>query len=197
MRFVKPHVEGTKHLLLAAAQAEVYETEEIEIGGGDVVGRPVVGCVYGKSEIHVIGEGPDYSGTEGGGVVPLKLTGVMVASESSGYSIFYGSGQSVWVNDLRAGNRLYQAPSPGGVQSSVLKRDGAVAWIAASPISTATGFHEEWVYALDSGAARLLAHGTAAGQGIHDIEPSSLALATNESTIYWMQSGQPHAAPLN
>jgi hypothetical protein len=180
--------EGAR-LLLANEHAEVYVTygHGLEL---HVDGPEIRGCGYGQRRSYNVGAPFGGSGGAGGGTLHLVLRDTIVAGEKFEYcnSCFTGTeAQSVFAIDLRTGAVLGEATSPGGVQSMVVKPDGAIAWIAASNVSI-TGFHEEWVYALDHDGVRLLAHGS-------DISDSSLALAG--STIYWTEGGKAFSAALN
>jgi hypothetical protein len=72
----------------------------------------------------------------------------------------------------------------GHTTAIVVKSNGSVAWIV-NP-NEASGHYQ--VHAADTTGSRVVSVGP-------DIDPTSLALA--ESTLYWMQGGQAHAAPLN
>jgi hypothetical protein len=69
----------------------------------------------------------------------------------------------------------------GSTTATVVKTDGAVAWIAL-------GEEGPEVRALDTTGSRMLAHSWGIGQ-------SSLALAG--STVYWTQDGTPMSAALH
>jgi hypothetical protein len=153
--------------------------------------REIRGCVYGHTRTYVVGSAFSGSGSGGGGTSRLILDGTTVAGEDSSYcTSCWGpeESHSVFAVDLRTGAVLDHASSPAYVQSMVVKPDGALAWIAATGVNGVTGFHQEWVYALDRAGVRLLAHGS-------DIGESSLALAG--STVYWTEGGHPFSAPLN
>lgn len=180
--------EGSR-LLLANEHAEVYVTYSREGEGG--VEREIRGCVYGQMPSHKVGSPFEGSGSGGGGSSRFVLGGTTVGGENSSYCTVcdnFTEAHFVFAIDLRTGVKLGEARSPAGVQSMVVKPDGALAWIAASNINGETGFHEEWVYAQDHAGTRLLAHGS-------DIGYLSLALAKN--TIYWTQGGKPFSAALN
>lgn len=72
----------------------------------------------------------------------------------------------------------------GPIESLVVKKDGAVAWIVQA--SRENGTYQ--VHALDMTSERVLAVGP-------EVEPHSLALAG--STLYWTQDGKPMSAGLN
>jgi hypothetical protein len=130
----------------------------------------------------------------------IVLAGPIVAYEH--YSFAEGLGGTrlgVAVRDLRTGATLRDEPTgkakiPGSepelefgighTATIVVKSNGSVAWI----LETSAQEDRYQVHAADMTGSRLLASGP-------DIDRSSLALAGN--TIYWMQSGQPRAAPLN
>lgn len=176
-----------KHLLLADAQAEIYEAHETE-GGVEFGDGEILGCAYGH-KVRVLGGAPSGgSGDGGGGIEATALAGAIVAGSGFSYSTVYETeSHDVWVEDLTDGRLLHDEPSPGGPASIVVERDGAVAWIAASNVSVATGAHEEWVYAADARGLRLLAHGD-------DIASNSLALA--QGTVYWTEGDLPYSARL-
>jgi hypothetical protein len=114
--------------------------------------------------------------------------------------------RSFWlvVRDLRNGHIVHQVTTTAHVTTAhpvergrgffarnrpsgtfVVKRDGAVAWIAAAATS---GVPRYDVRALDGAGNRLLAAGP-------EIDPHSLALAGG--TLYWTQGGKPYSATLN
>jgi hypothetical protein len=80
-------------------------------------------------------------------------------------------------------NALPTVIGAGPLVGSVVKPDGAVAWIDEAP-PTSGGYE---VHAVDSTGSRILASGT-------DIAPASLALAG--STLYWTQGGEPASSVL-
>ncbi len=174
-------------VVLADSQAEVYVSYYAE--GGQ---EQIFGCAYGERHRYVLGDVFSGSGSGGGGQTPRALAGTTVALEAAGYCNVCSSGPpesfSILAIDLRTGRTLRSAASPAKVQSVVVKQDGALAWVAASDVNVTTGFHQEWVYALDARGERLLAHG-------NDIAGASLALGDN--TVYWTEGGQAHSAALD
>ncbi len=163
----------------------MYEIYELEGGGGRVVG-----CAYGQARVYYLGPIPGGYGDAGGGAEPRTIVGTFVAGRSFGYgTVNHFVSTGVWVVDLRTGKQLHRWEVLEGltIPSIVLKPNGSVAWIADSYVNTETGFHQEWVYALDRDGQRTLAHGS-------DI-PDSLALAG--STVYWTEEGKPYSASLN
>jgi hypothetical protein len=167
--------------------------------------RQIYGCVYGHRGAYSLGvepyeESSKYMNYSYFGDRNIVLAGPIVAYEH--YSFAEGLGGKrlgVAVRDLRTGATLRDEPTgkakiPGGepelefgighTATIVVKSNGSVAWI----LETSAQEDRYQVHAVDVTGSRLLASGP-------DIDPSSLALAGN--TIYWMQSGQPRAAPLN
>ena len=191
---------GHPHLLVADAQAQVYEAFDPAEEG-----FKVYGCVYGHKRSYGLGLPFSASGTAGGGVDEETLAGPVVAYEESAGSetsaVEGGSGFAVVVvRDLRTGRVLHRVPTGtpsvpdpshigvGRVVALVVKSDGAVAWIVYNlKRSTETSSYYE-VRELDKAGGPVLASGT-------EIGPRSLALAG--STLYWMQSGKPMTATLN
>jgi hypothetical protein len=211
------------HVIAATRDAAVVVGEH----GEEVDG--VYGCAIGH-RTYKLGL-PEECGEEGcGGISRQVITGTTVAYQWA--SRRYGLAPEIpnsysWfvvVRNLRTDRVLRKvptgaplAPSPrytgvGDVESMVVKRDGAVAWIAAdferSPgerlvtppcevfpdgrVCPAPGYEPPFifsydVYASDRRGTRLLASGT-------DVAPHSLKL--HASTLSWTQGGKPMSAPL-
>lgn len=178
---------GHSHLLVADAQAQVYEAFE-----------QVYGCAYGHRRSYALGPPPEGSTPEPSASVEQEtLAGPIVAYEEN----YISESLNRWfvvVRDLRTGRVLHKlptgTPNPPSAQlvgdgyavAIVVKSDGAVAWIVRTRIEPQP--NEYQVRAVDKSGSRLLASGTA-------IDPSSLALAG--STLYWTQGGRPFSAFLN
>jgi hypothetical protein len=192
---------GHAHLVEADKQAQVYETGHRYEGVFEA--ERIVGCVYGSSRQFFVGDTPSGSGSGGGGSSVEQMSGSLVAVGGSSYSTVYES-ESDWVSviDLRTGRRIHESftgpPEParntgyedygaGPLASLVLRPNGDLAWIAATPPSRLTSAGRYQVYTLEASGRRMIAFG-------NDIEPSSLALAGE--TIYWTQGGKPFSAPL-
>jgi hypothetical protein len=176
--------------------------------GGDGSDWRIYGCVYGYRGAYLLGFLPNFTTTSRystgyfEGDLNVVLAGPIVAYES--FVLAEGLNAYRWrvdVKDLRTGRTLRKEPTGlpanlggepefeviagiGHTTAIVVKSDGSVAWIV-NP-NEASGHYQ--VHAADTTGSRVLASGA-------DIDPTSLALAG--STIYWMQGGQPHAAPLN
>jgi hypothetical protein len=182
------------HRVAADGEAEVYE------GPGEAQTKAFYGCVYGGRPYWL---GLVYDDTREGGPFAYRivLNGAMIALESAEFGYAAGSEAFrlyVLVVDLRTRRIVHKVPtgSPptrsvsvgtGYVSSMVVKRDGAVAWIAENfkeAQRTEAPFYQ--VHAVDKNGERLLASG--------DIASRSLALAGN--TIYWTQEGEPKSATL-
>ncbi len=184
------HVKARVRLVMADAHAEVYETNEIE--GAPESGWVLAGCAYGERHGYSFGSVSAGSGSGGVSDEPGTLVGTLLATRNSSYgTVGFGPEHSagVGVINLRNGRSLHSWSTTEGVTipTLVLEPDGAIAWIAASWVDTATGFHQEWVYADDSSGVRLLAHAS-------NINSDSLALAGN--IVYWTQGGQPFSGSL-
>jgi hypothetical protein len=188
------------HFLAGDAQAQVYEPPE-----NAHFEFPVYGCTYphGRSyNLGQIGECGSSQGCEGIERSTLTLTGPMVAYERFFFEEFgeRDSKYVVVVVDLRTGRELHRVPtgtaampSPGRVgvgqvTALVLKRDGAVAWIAEDE-ERSTFRHPPYydVGAVDHSGIRLLASGT-------DIGPHSLGL--KGSKLSWKKGRRRFSATL-
>jgi hypothetical protein len=208
---MRPCKPGHAHVLASDSVAQVYFTGRYEEEGGWFRPETIVGCVYGRSRVTVVGH--DNGGGSGGtayGWTVRQLAGSYVAVAATGGSQDYGSEtDSIAVYNLRTGKTVIDTPTgppepssadlkssrgygvivgAGAPTAVVLKTDGAVAWIAAPPstrITAALGAYQ--VYAFDSAGKRMVGAGS-------DIEPYSLALAG--STVYWTQAGSPHSSAL-
>jgi hypothetical protein len=190
-RLLEEHVKARVRLLMADAQAEVYETNKVE--GAPEEGWVLAGCAYGKERGYSFGSVSDGSGDGGASEEPATLVGTLLATRFSSYSTAsFGPEHTAGISviDLGSGRtvRNWSTTEGAGIAAVVLKPDGAVAWITASWVNTETGFHQESVYADDNDGVRLLAHGSS-------IEDDSLALGG--STVYWLQGGIPYSAALN
>lgn len=197
---------GRSHLIVADAQAQVYEAPAI-------ASLPeyldFIGCAYGQRKSYDLGIPPTYGSPSGsGGTGQYTLAGPIVAFEefSNGGDEIQGPTQlqnKVVVRNLHTGRVLHIVPTGtpgappanpgdigiGGTTAIVVKSDGAVAWIVqvienAVPKDRIT----YQVHAVDKTGSRVLASGP-------EIEPSSLALAG--STLYWMQAGKAMSASLD
>ncbi len=191
---------GHAHLVDADMQAQVYETGRYEDGFD---AEQIVGCVYGRRHQFFVGPAPSGSGSSGASSSIKQMVGTLVAVALTGYSTVYGSeSDSVSVIDLRTGRRIHQSwtgpPEPtrstgyedygaGPAESLVLRANGDVAWIAATPAFRVTSAGRYQVYTLEATGRRMIASG-------NEIDPLSLALA--DATIYWTQAGKPFSAPL-
>jgi hypothetical protein len=168
-----------QHVVVADAQAEVYETE----GRSE---NEMFACAYASGHAYPLGPKPE-AGTSsgGGGVEKVTLSGSVVGYQEFVVRTEASSRWTVVVRDLRTGRVLHRADSTGSfVQDIVLKPDGAVAWIVDTNFLPA----EHSVVALDKSGIRTLASGPS-------VVPSSLALAG--STLYWTQAAKPFSAVLN
>jgi hypothetical protein len=191
---------GHPHLLVADAQAQVYEAPTV---ASLPEFRSYFGCAYGHGEAYDLGLPPGTGGGSpggGAGTDLYTLAGPIVAlEENSSTERFTGTTfvNEVEVVDLRNGRVLHRVPTGtptappkngdigiGGATAIVLKSDGAVAWI----VGVGGTVVEYQVHAVDSKGSRVLASGP-------EIDPRSLALAG--STIYWTQGGKPFSAPLS
>jgi hypothetical protein len=183
---------GRSHVVVADAQAQVYEAPETPQLPGYL---DLFGCVYGQHKSYLLGS-PLSGGSPSvaGGVSNEVLVGSIVAYGKSFVQSEPGStSYLVIVRDLRNGRVLHDVPTgtsnppyptlvgDGPTTAIVVKSDGAVAWIVENLLK-----YE--VHALDKTGNRVLASGS-------DIEPHSLALAG--STLYWMQGGKPMSAVLH
>jgi hypothetical protein len=191
--------------MIADPRAEVYLLPEHFGGPGGVVPTKIFGCAFkGAHRSYLLGEPPESSSSGSGGIELETLAGPMAAYfAGSG-----GPGGASWlveVRNLATGKLIHQVPSGtpahpeppriehgltvtyvgiGPIESLVVKKDGAVAWIVGTTMENGT----YQVHALDSTGERVLAVGP-------EIEPHSLALAG--STLYWLQGGKPMSATLN
>jgi hypothetical protein len=196
------HLPSHARLLVADAQAEVYETIETKtITGGDIYG-----CAFGHRHAYHLGRRPEFSSTGGGGISSETLAGPIIAYKSSA-SGTESSAWSVEVLDLRNGRVVHDVPTGistnrksgfsgvGPAKAIVVKSNGSFAWIVEthyeppSVINRYRGHYEYAVEAFDRTGARLLAASSS------DIDPSSLALGG--STLYWTQAGKPFSTTLN
>ena len=182
----------------ADKQAQVYETGRIE-GGFHAEG--IMGCVYGSSHQFFVGDaGPD-SASGGASSSVEQMVGTLAAVATSSYEN-YGQVQrdEVSVIELRTGRLMrhsatgppepahdYESAGAGPVTSLVLRPNGDIAWIAATPYQRLTSAGKDQVYTLEASGQRMVASG-------NEIDPLSLALA--DETIYWTQAGKPDSAPL-
>ncbi|MGA9286235.1 MAG: hypothetical protein WBV85_12425 [Solirubrobacteraceae bacterium] len=161
----------------------------------------VYGCASGRGHRYHLGTVPEISSTGGGSITHETLGGSIVAYEENYYE---GNRSEQWVvvRDLRTGHLLHRVPTGisenppeeagvGYVTETVVKSDGAVAWIVDNfgldvglPPETVPYFE---VKALDGAGLRTLAGGT-------DVHPSSLALAG--SALYWTQGERAFSALL-
>jgi hypothetical protein len=191
---------GHAHLVGADKQAQVYETGYYYEGVFEA--EQIVGCVYGSSHQFNVGPTPSGSGSGGASSTIEQMVGTLVAVAISSYSTVRGS-ESDWISviDLRTGRRHksftgppeptrntgYEDYGAGPVASLVLRPNGDLAWIAATPPSRLTSAGRYQVYTLEATGRRMIASG-------NEIEPHSLALA--DETIYWTQAGMPASSPL-
>jgi len=197
------------HVLHADRQAVVFwigehyvETTEGLHGPTHVV-VPIIGirgCVRGHPRSYKLG-GPRES--EGGGAAQSfsgigheVLGGTMVAYEEfAGAANFEGLTEASWlviVRDLRSGRLLHEVATGIGAKAQagfagvgraaaiVVKRDGAVAWIAENYERSGRAKYFE-VHAVDQMGSKLLAAGTG-------IDLRSFRLTG--STLAWKQRGQ-------
>jgi hypothetical protein len=181
------------HVLAADAQVMLYSKVEV-VGLYHEMGTRIRGCAYGHRS-YLVGTIPNCPGAGPcGGPKREVLAGPLVAyEEASGGETerFY----RVFVRNLRTGHLVREVPTGtptppndatvgvGPTTSIVLKRNGAVAWIAEAGFPTTYQVH-----AVDNNGSRVLASAS-------DIDPSSLALAAN--TIYWTENSTAMSAPLN
>jgi hypothetical protein len=199
LRCLPPHARA----VAADSQAALYLAPEAPPALPEFLS--VYGCSYKTKRSYRLGYVPPSVCTPGncGGVELETLAGTMAAYEvSSG-----GPGASwlVVVRNLATGKVVHGVPSgtpahpepsrtePGGtftdlgigpIESLVVKKDGAVAWI----VDTSKENGDYQVHALDMTGERVLAVSP-------EIEPKSLALAG--STLYWTQGGVPESAALH
>jgi hypothetical protein len=183
---------GRSHVVVADAQAQVYEAPE---SPNLPEYLSVFGCAYGRRKPYVLGIPLGAESSSGSaGITNEVLAGPIVAYEKSlvqpgpGFTSYI-----VFVRDLRTGRVLRKVPTGTPTISSpnlvgaglttaiVVKSNGAVAWIVEKPLK-----YE--VHAVDNTGSRVLASGP-------EIERHSLALAG--STLYWMQGGKPMSAVLH
>jgi hypothetical protein len=180
------HAGGPKCLpahwvvLAADAQAVVYRAPF----SVEMLPRYIFGCAKGSRRSFRLGPLP-YGGPSGsGGVLPIALAGPVVAY---GVGESYESGHSfreIWVRNLVTGRVIHRVPNgspaePGDVglgttAAIVVKRDGAVAWIARA--SEKLGSIQ--VRAVDKTGSHLLAASP-------KIEPKSLALVGG--ALHWTE----------
>ncbi len=191
--------------VVADGQAEVYLAPE-EAALPEFLG--FYGCSFAHKRSYLLGSPPQYSSSGGSGIELVTLSGPMAAFESSSARTGYGKSWLIVVRDLRDGKVVHSVPTgtsvhpgpprvAGGIirqdvgigpaESIVVKRDGAVAWIAQDAVEGELPY-EYQVHALDRSGSRVLADGA-------DVEPSSLALAG--SRLYWSEGGKPFSAALN
>jgi hypothetical protein len=191
------HIE----LIAGDTQAAVYLRPEGNGNGRGPEHSQFFGCVYAGKRAFSLSDGPPTISSQGGSEnSEFTLAGAFLAYEHLWFTSYPESGvpaseQYVVVEDLRTGRVLHKVPTGtngpdtvgvGPVRSLVLKRDGAVAWIAESLQERHAVIYE--VHAVDANGSRLLAAGS-------EVEPASLALAG--STIYWTEGGKPVSAPLS
>jgi hypothetical protein len=191
---------GRSHVVVADAQAQVYEAPESSSANPEYL--VLFACAYGRHRSYLLGHSLGGGTPSGiGGVAHETLAGTIIAYERS--STING-GRSSWlviVRDLRSGRVLREVPTgtalsrnpslvgAGFTTAIVVKSDGAVAWIVEKLLRSGgklvLGFE---VHAVDSTGSRVLASGP-------EIERHSLALVG--STLYWMQGGKPMSAVLH
>lgn len=182
-----------RHLVAADTKAVVYHAGEI-----------VYGCRYGSRVRYILGGVLDEPESYGG-VEALALSGPIAAYGLSEFGKYSGIARwRVVVRNLRTGKIIQQVPSgrlmgtptppgslgTGGIKSIVVRRSGAVAWIAGNyqlAEANAVPYYYQ-VHTLDSDGMQAVV-----GEGAH-ISLKSLAIAGN--TVYWTQEGTPRSAPL-
>jgi hypothetical protein len=176
-------------VLAADAQAVVYRAPF----SVEMLPRYIFGCANGSRRSFRLGPLP-YGGPSGsGGVLPIALAGPVVAY---GVGESYTSGHSfseIWVRNLASGRVIHRMPngSPaehgdvglGETTAIVVRRDGAVAWIARA--SAKLGSIQ--VRAVDRTGSHLLAASP-------EIEPKSLALVGGG--LRWTEGGRRFSASL-
>jgi hypothetical protein len=187
-----PPAQG--HVLLADSQARVYE--------GSL--ENIFGCVRGQNSLQLLGPVPKSSSGGGSGVELETLAGPVVA-----YTKFLVADREaepgfwsyrIMVRNLRTNKVLHNSPTGTSTTSKsnqfvgigpaldiVVKRNGAVAWIAENSEKSVGGSIYYEMHAVDGSENRLLASGA-------EIGPKSLALVG--SILYWTQGGKPMSAPL-
>jgi hypothetical protein len=188
---------GRSHVVVADAQAQVYEGPSVSEGVLAPEAPVFYGCVYGHRKSYELGSPPNGSPSVSFGTRLFTLAGPIVAYEKS--FVHPPPGFSSWfviVRDLRSGKILHELPTgtpshpipnqvgDGSITAIVVKSDGSVAWILENNISPV----EYEIHTFDKTGSHVLASGS-------DIEPHSLALAG--STLYWLQGGKPMSAVLH
>jgi hypothetical protein len=194
---------GRSHVVVADAQAQVYEGPLVGEGGPLPESSVFYGCAYGRGKRYELGLPPETGAGSPGGTSGSRLytlAGPIVAFERYSTTELEPASryvEEIVVRDLRNGRVLHRLPTGiptmppkngdvgiGGATAIVVKADGAVAWIVA-----VNGAAVEYqVHAFDKTGNHLLASGS-------EIAPSSLALTG--STLYWLQGGKPMSATLN
>jgi hypothetical protein len=189
--------------LAADAEAEVYEAA---LKGGETAGFPFIfGCVRGNGRAYGLGEQPEFSTDGGGGIRKITRGGAFVAYEavSTVARIDPAPNDNVWkviVRNLRNGHTVHSVPTGsllrprrysegvGSVTMLVVRRDGAVAWIAQDNERT-NGEPPTYydIYASGRHGTRLLAHG-------RQIRGSYLRLVG--MGVQWTEAGKRRAAVL-
>ena len=180
-------------VLTVDARAKVYQVTGTLVRGCEIPGTgKIFGRVRGSRRAYLLEAAP-FGTTEGiGGLASLTLAGTTVAYEN--YFEDFGPGaprtNMMEVRNLRTGRLIhrvpmiaheYESPPDPGSATTVLKPDGAVAWIVLN-----AGEYE--VHVVDRAGSRVLAVGS-------DIEPHSLTL--DASKLHWTQGGEPMSASLS
>jgi hypothetical protein len=155
----------------------------------------VYGCVDATGKLLNLG-GASICNLPAGRVAPVSLAGDVVAYGLEKCGVDTGS-STVVVRNLATGRRLADLPAfahPLGPESFVsvaalvLRRDGAVGWIAGGQSIVTHGPASYEVHRFESGKSSLLDSGTA-------IAPSSLRRAGSRMT--WRDGGVTHSAALS
>ncbi len=197
------------HPVLADSEAVIYTIPEERKGLYEIehfIATRV--CAYGHKGSFKIGETRVPEPTEGWGanVFHMTLDGAMLAYEkrTSTVTRYYREGEpasSTWlviVRDARTGRVVRTVPTgtatpqhpwlkfvgDGETTTIVVKRDGSVAWITDTALTT----NRYEVHSSDESGSHVLAVGS-------NIAPYSLALAGN--ILYWTQGDEPASATLN
>jgi len=160
----------------------VYRTSEAVVFSKGVY---TYGCLYRPGDVRRLP-------TEGGEVHDFRQAGRYLAYATSGSAIG-DEFDRVYVLDLKTG-RLLNTYSSTFVSSIVVKRNGSVAWIQASIVQPPRDSTEAW---------RELHKGEVAA--VEDtlldrsaaIDPESLALSADRTTVSWTRGGQPRQAPID
>lgn len=154
----------------------------------------VYGCVDSTGQLRKLG-GAGFCNLPAGHVAPVSLAGDLVAYGVESCGVDTGSA-AVVVRNLATGRRLVDVPamtrslgpeSYASVEALVLRRNGAVGWIAGGQSIVTHRPRSYEVHRYEGGKGSLLESGTA-------ISPSSLQLAGSQMT--WQDAGVTRSAGL-